>query len=95
MVARLSNDNLDSHFEPPEREVWQKEAACQDEDPEMFFMKGMKDLALQVCNTCPVINECLVYTLNNEREGLRYGVAGGTDVRRRAKIARKLKERMP
>jgi len=54
---------------------WMDEAACRSVDPEIFFPEGrgvQPTKALEVCATCPVQAECLIY---GERE--QYGVYGG------------------
>ena len=60
---------------------WRHQAACRDEDPELFFPVGNTGPALQqieeakkVCNRCSVINECLKWALESGQEA---GVWGG------------------
>ncbi|KAA2248688.1 WhiB family transcriptional regulator [Solihabitans fulvus] len=41
---------------------WRDRAACRSEDPELFFPVGGRDsltnLALAICQPCPVLGEC-------------------------------------
>jgi WhiB family transcriptional regulator, redox-sensing transcriptional regulator len=60
---------------------WYHLAACQDEDPEMFFPIGATGPALRqlmnakrVCARCPVQSECLRWALTT---GIEHGVWGG------------------
>lgn len=67
---------------------WQKDAACQDRDPELFFPLGIEtegDLetmeAKAFCrNACDVRSECLKFALDN---GIDDGVWGATTPRER------------
>jgi WhiB family redox-sensing transcriptional regulator len=63
---------------------WMKFGACVDLPPAVFFQNDAKKdkIAAQVCQECPVIQECLEYAL---RHG-EYGVWGGTSERQRNKI---------
>src|SRR5215813_3967838 len=60
---------------------WRHEAACRDEDPELFFPisevgPGARQAAeaKAVCARCPVREQCLRYALDN---ALDFGVFGG------------------
>jgi WhiB family transcriptional regulator, redox-sensing transcriptional regulator len=60
---------------------WYHYAACQSEDPELFFPIGTAGPALlqlmeakRVCAHCPVQNECLRWAIMT---GMDYGVWGG------------------
>ncbi|GAA1031610.1 MULTISPECIES: WhiB family transcriptional regulator [Amycolatopsis] len=71
---------------------WLARAACQDEDPELFFpISDMGPGAQQVakakavCARCPVRAECLSYALDN---GLGNGIFGGTTELERRKLVR-------
>ncbi len=70
--------------------AWRNEAACLEEDPELFFPEGESeryqrqiDAALEVCATCPVIDECLSYALEADQ---RTGIWGGTTAEQRSRI---------
>lgn len=63
---------------------WQDQAACLDEDPELFFPIGSSgpaalqiEEAKQVCGRCRVRGACLEWSLRDE--GPEHGVAGGLD----------------
>ncbi|MBB4682684.1 WhiB family transcriptional regulator [Amycolatopsis jiangsuensis] len=71
---------------------WLARAACQDEDPELFFPisdvgPGARQVAQAkaVCARCPVRQECLSYALDN---GLANGIFGGTTELERRKLVR-------
>jgi hypothetical protein len=53
---------------------WKRLAACQGEDPELWFTTGedAEELAIQICDWCPVVLECL-----NASEDEEFGVWGG------------------
>lgn len=60
---------------------WQDRAACNGEDPELFFPVGhdkaaqqQTELAKAVCRRCPVIDDCLRYALETGQDA---GVWGG------------------
>lgn len=60
---------------------WRHEAACLDEDPELFFpnpatgLVGLQiDAAKAVCQRCSVVDQCLSFAV---RVGLEAGVWGG------------------
>ena len=61
---------------------WRHDAACRDEDPELFFPIGNFGPALiqieeakSVCRRCPVSSACLQWALESGQDG---GVWGGT-----------------
>ena len=66
---------------------WTKSALCAETDPEAFFPeKGEStSVARQVCNACPVREECLNDALARDEQ---FGVWGGHSVVERRKIAR-------
>lgn len=68
---------------------WIELAACQDEDPELFFPgRGMNTqlrAAKAVCAFCAVKEECLEFALEN---GIKHGVWGGKSERERRRIRR-------
>lgn len=62
---------------------WQHDGACRNVDPEIFFLEDRvrgsekrerEQKAKKVCQTCPVINECLQHALTVPET---YGVWGG------------------
>ncbi|MEV7169104.1 WhiB family transcriptional regulator [Streptomyces sp. JL4002] len=61
---------------------WRHEAACRQEDPDLFFPVGSSGPALlqieeakSVCRRCPVQEACLRWAL--EGSGPEFGVCGG------------------
>ncbi len=68
------------------------DAACRDYDPDLFFPEGTAGPALAqaeraklVCQACPVRVKCLGFAL---RQGLDFGIWGGTNVAERRAIRR-------
>ena len=67
---------------------WQEEAACRDLPVNWFFPEAgansWHDLrrAVAVCETCPVIEDCLKYALSFEYRALP-GIWGGTSENQR------------
>lgn len=68
---------------------WRHKAACQDEDPELFFWSGKETAeanqrqiaaAKAVCRLCPVRTECLEWALKTGQDD---GVWGGASVEER------------
>lgn len=60
---------------------WRHDAACRDEDPELFFPIGnvgpalmQIDEAKRVCRSCRVVDSCLQWSLDTCQES---GVWGG------------------
>jgi hypothetical protein len=70
---------------------WVEEAACKDSPVEWFFPKkgGQSGKAKEVCATCPVIEDCLYYAIENSEI---WGIWGGMHYRERLAFARTLKE---
>jgi WhiB family transcriptional regulator, redox-sensing transcriptional regulator len=60
---------------------------CQDTDPEIWFGEigdsYSSNMARKLCNTCPVINECLQYALESCEP---FGVWGGMTAKERQKM---------
>jgi WhiB family redox-sensing transcriptional regulator len=78
---------------PDVKTDWRHEAACRDEDPELFFPVSemgpgarQAEAAKAVCARCPVRAQCLEYALDN---GLDYGIFGGTTERERRGLLRR------
>lgn len=53
---------------------WREQAACTDEDTEMFFSGQQEDEAQAVCARCPVRQPCRAYAFATRQ---RFGVWGG------------------
>lgn len=60
---------------------WQRHAACQDTDPDIFFDDDAHPEAHALCQTCPVITDCLDFAMTHSLSGY-WG--GTTDRQRRA-----------
>jgi len=59
-------------------EEWEQFARCPEFPNVEFFPEGTSETAkkaIAVCSRCPVINECLEFSLRTKQ---RYGVWGGT-----------------
>jgi WhiB family redox-sensing transcriptional regulator len=74
------------------RHDWREDAECRDHDPELFFPEGtagpaqrQADEAKLVCKRCPVRAQCLGFAL---RQGLGFGIWGGTNVAERRAMRR-------
>jgi WhiB family redox-sensing transcriptional regulator len=72
---------------------WRDQAACLNENPELFFPIGTTgpavdqlDEAKQVCRTCPVRDSCLQWALET---GVDHGVWGGLDEAERRSFKRR------
>jgi len=79
---------------------WRDDAACRDEDPELFFPIGTTGIALEqvnaakrVCARCPVQEDCLEFTLASNQDA---GIWGGLteDERRTLKRSRQRRRRL-
>ena len=73
-----------------DKEGWRDQAACRDEDPELFFPAGTTGAALDriqaaksVCRSCPVQRPCLQFALETNQDS---GVWGGTDEQERRRL---------
>ena len=72
---------------------WRHEAACRDEDPELFFPIGNTgpaisqiDEAKAVCRMCPVVEPCLQWALDTGQDA---GVWGGLSEDERRALKRR------
>jgi WhiB family redox-sensing transcriptional regulator len=72
---------------------WRHHAACQDEDPELFFPIGNTGPALvqieeakAVCRRCPVLDSCLQWALDSGQDA---GVWGGLSEDERRDLKRR------
>ncbi|GAA2036644.1 WhiB family transcriptional regulator [Yaniella flava] len=94
-----SSPNIDQPMPPTVADSWVDEALCAQVDPEVFFpaTKGgtsahdiQFDTARSICNTCPVLTQCLEAAMKFE-EGTthysRYGMFGGLTPVERADLA--------
>ena len=65
---------------------WMAEAVCASADPEEWFpVKGASaHRAKRICSTCPVIDECLQFALDNNETG----IWGGTSHSERLRVIR-------
>jgi len=81
----------------PEKELtemdWRHDAACRDEDPELFFPVGNSGPALlqiaeakAVCHRCPAASECLAWALASGQDS---GVWGGMSEDERRALKRR------
>jgi WhiB family redox-sensing transcriptional regulator len=64
---------------------WMDEGTCRNLSPTTFFPSdgvGV-EVAKRICATCPVIDTCLEYALENH---IDHGVWGGTSERQRRRI---------
>lgn len=66
---------------------WMGQAVCATVDPEEWFPeKGVSaHQAKKICVTCPVIDECLQFALDNDETG----IWGGTSHRQRRSMIRR------
>ena len=71
---------------------WHHRAACQEQDPEMFFPNRSDEQQIQaaqrVCSGCPVRSACLAEVMAWEPPGARYGVVGGLSAQQRRRMQR-------
>jgi WhiB family transcriptional regulator, redox-sensing transcriptional regulator len=72
---------------------WRHEAACRDEDPELFFPIGNTGPALSqieearaICQRCSVIEDCLTWALESGQDA---GVWGGMSEDERRALKRR------
>jgi WhiB family transcriptional regulator, redox-sensing transcriptional regulator len=69
-------------------EDWAQQGVCRAVEPDALFVRGKaQQVAKMVCMGCPVIAECLAYSLDNHTE---FGIWGGmTERQRRALLKRR------
>jgi len=79
---------------------WRNDAACKDENPDVFFPIGTTGIAVEqvedakrICARCPVQEPCLEFALASNQDA---GVWGGLteDERRTLKRARQRRRRL-
>ncbi|MFE2093316.1 WhiB family transcriptional regulator [Streptomyces sp. NPDC059460] len=78
-------------------ENWRMQAACRDEDPDLFFPIGstgpalvQTDEAKEVCRGCPVREQCLEWAMENDQDS---GVWGGLGEAERRALKRRTRRR--
>ena len=88
----MSSDNLRTHGSGD----WRTQAACRNQDPELFFPIGTTDRAVAqltkakaVCHTCPVREPCLTWVLRSEPLGQEAGVCAGLGEAERRSLKRR------
>lgn len=71
---------------------WREDAACRDEDTNIFFPVTDEDAgpAKAICAVCPVREECLEFALATRQED---GVWGGMTETERRRLRRRQRER--
>lgn len=77
---------------PNTADRWRTQAACRTQDPDLFFPAGttghwltQTEAAKAVCRTCPVMNTCLNWAMN---QGQQDGIWGGTTKKERENLRR-------
>jgi WhiB family redox-sensing transcriptional regulator len=75
--------------------IWMGDAACCQNDPEMFFphVGGTGRHAKKICAACPVLRECRIYALHHDVSGVWGGLS--ENERKEIKRGRKPKEIQP
>lgn len=85
-LAPRTDARPDLEYEPP---AWYSSARCVDADPDVFFAegKGTNDAAkaVEVCQSCPVLYDCLIYAVD---DASLVGVWGGTTEKERRSLRR-------
>jgi hypothetical protein len=75
---------------------WHQHAACQEQDPELFFADPSDvqriQAAKQICAGCPVRSACLADVMAWEQPSTRYGVVGGQSAQERHQLHRATRE---
>lgn len=75
---------------------WRQHAACQDQDPELFFADPSDAQRIQaakrMCAGCPVRSACLADVMAWEQPSHRYGVVGGLSAQERRQLQRTTRE---
>ena len=99
--VRTAALNVPQHPRESERFMdWRQQAACLDDDPELFFPVGTTGPALEqveraksVCRSCTVIDQCLEWALESNQDA---GVWGGMseDERRTLRRSRQRRRRL-
>jgi hypothetical protein len=70
---------------------WRHRAACRGTNNATFFPgPGFRPQALNVCHSCVVTDDCLVYAFRTELPSFRHGIYGGTSANERERLGRLL-----
>lgn len=73
---------------------WRDSTACSGVDSDIFFPSSDDESASaqakQICETCPVRDECLQYSLATNQTA---GVWGGLDANERRRLRRRIRDR--
>lgn len=66
--------------------TWQSYANCNAEHHDLFFSqsKTKMNMAVQICNPCPVKGECLKFAID---QNIEYGIYGGLTPTQRKDMA--------
>lgn len=85
--ADLSLYLLAAELDTSDATAWMAQAACAGVAPDLFFPGRQESdvvrAAKQVCAVCPVIDDCLEYSLEH---GEKFGVWGGRSERERRRM---------
>ena len=70
-----------------EPEPWMENAVCRQTDPELWFpeLGSSGRVAKQICQQCPVLEQCLAYALEHQERG----IWGGTSEKQRQQLRAK------
>lgn len=73
--------------------TWRHHAACQGEDPALFFPDDITGVnhAKTICARCPVQPQCLVHAITNREDN---GIWGGCSERERRRILKNRREQV-
>lgn len=85
-------------LKPERQRSWQEQGVCAQIDPDIHFPEKVRGesrkeqtaLAIAICNTCPVIQQCRAYALNNREV---YGIWGGLSENQLSLLARRPRQR--
>jgi WhiB family redox-sensing transcriptional regulator len=71
----------------PDDLAWQDKALCAEVDGELFFPEkgGSTREAKAICRRCPVIDDCLEYSMEHSE---KWGIWGGLSERERRRLRR-------
>lgn len=73
--------------------TWRDDAACTEYDPDYWFTDDpqLRRFAQQICDTCPVLNECRDWVLGEKKHAPinEYGVVAGMTVLERQAARKK------